>query len=759
MRHLLSAVVIWLACAGLSFAQDLPDYAAWETTATRAETAVENARASDSALGVLRSEVAGWRSQFEVAQEVNAARLETVRNQLQVLGPAPEEGATEDPDIAARRADLGDQIQRLEAPQLTAREALSRADGIIDEIDTIVRARQQAEVLRWVPSPLIPANILSGLRDWQQSWVSLFDRVQQQVMSPAARQTARANLPLILFLLVGALVLVLRARDWSDRAATRISQAGSLSGRRLAGFVVSLGQIAGPVLGVALLLRALRLTDFYGPRGVILLDWLLPAAAVGFGALWLGQRVFAPNERGVLNLPDHWQGVARRMTAALGLTLGLRWIATAFAAIDTYDDVARAVIAFPFILVGAYFLYRLGQALSKTPFPVDEEGLPAPSVFDRLMVTLGRIARVLACLAPLAAAVGYVNAGAFLIYPPVLSLGLIFLLALLGDVVGDAYGFVTGGEGRGDALTPVLIGFGMIVVAMPVFALIWGVRATDLSEVWQTAVQGVTLGETRISAGSLLTLVGVFVLGYFLTRLLQSALRTSVLPKTQLDAGGRTALVAGIGYIGIFLAALIAISAAGINLASIALVAGALSVGIGFGLQNIVSNFVSGIILLIERPVSEGDWIEVGGTHGYVRNISVRSTQIETFDRSDVIVPNADLISNKVTNYTRGKSVGRVIVPVGVAYGTDTRRVEAILQDIAEAHPMVLLRPPPGVVFQGFGADSMDFEIRAILRDVNFSLSVRSDMNHEIAKRFAEEEIEIPFAQRDLWLRNPEALK
>ncbi|MEL7125405.1 MAG: DUF3772 domain-containing protein [Pseudomonadota bacterium] len=757
------ALVLWACLAVSVAAQDGagPDYSAWETVASRAESAVETALASDEAFGNLRAEIVQWRSRFQDQLNANSSRIDTVNEQLAALGPAPEEGETEAEEIAARRAELNAQLERISTPRRTAEEAFSRANGIVGEIDEILRQRQADQLLNMGPWPVNVAIWPDAWRDVQETVIATVSGVRRAWGNPATRAQAQDNLPLVVVFVILGSALLARARYWSELLATRIQRSGTRNGAGAAGFFVSLGQIALPMLGLFFLLRAVGATDLFGARAEVILDALEPMGFGIFFALWLGSRIFPRDEAlpTPLTLPPERRTEGRIYTFLLGLTFAVFVLVQNMADFERYGLETMAVLQFPLIVMASVIAIRVGWLMRRTSGEADTDA-PVERPFGmRLIRLLGQGAIVIGLLSPLLAAAGYGTAAKELIFPYVLTLALFAVLALLQQLVRDIYSAVRPDQSAADSLIPTLVGFALVLLAAIPLSLIWGARVTDLIDLWSRLRMGLTIGEMTITPGSFFTLVVVFALGYVLTRGAQSAMKTSVLPKTKLDPGGQTAVVAGLGYVGIFLAAIVAITSAGIDLSNIAIVAGALSVGIGFGLQTIVSNFVSGIILLIERPISEGDWIEVGGQMGYVRNISVRSTRIETFDRTDVIVPNADLISGTVTNYTRGNTVGRVIVPVGVAYGTDTRRVEGILREIAEAHPMALANPAPMILFAGFGADSLDFEVRIIVRDVNWSLSVRNDINHQIAERFVSEGIEIPFAQRDVWLRNPETLQ
>lgn len=775
MRRLAVLAVCLLALAAATLvgpfgahAQDTAsiDYDQWESVAAEAESALENDEPTEPELSQLRADLVSWRSQLSDAQATNQSRITTLRDQISALGTAPGEGEEEPPEVASRRDELESQLARLEAPRLKAEEAYSRADGLVKEIDTIARERQTRRLLKLGPTPLNPALWMAAVKDLGASLGGVRDEVVSAWQEPEHRTRFRENLLPTGFFLLVALILLLRGRAWMERLTRYVQRKPTEtqhSGVR--GFLVSLGQVILPVLGLVMLVVALSYTELFGERGDILLENLPLLGLSFFVSRWLTLRLFPddPNRTAMLNLEPPKRAEMRFYGGLLGLLFGISLLLAELAVYEDYSDATRAVLIFPLILVTGLILFRLGSVLSRNQkladITTDEETVSG--LRGRLASLLGRALILVGIAGPVIGAVGYNMAAAFFIYPSVLSLGLIGILLVLQGVILDTYGVITrkSPEQSREALLPVLFGFLLALLSLPLFALFWGARIADLTELWTQFQNGFTISGVRISPGVFLTFAVVFAIGYAVTRLMQSGLRTTVLPKTKIDAGGRTAILSGIGYLGIFLSAILAITSAGIDLSSLAIVAGALSVGIGFGLQNIVSNFISGIILLIERPIAEGDWIDVGGHSGYVRDISVRSTRIETFDRTDVIVPNADLVSGVVTNWTRGNLLGRVRVPVGVAYGTDTRKVEKILREIAEDHPLVSLNPEPAVLFMGFGADSLDFEIRAILRDVNFVLSVHSDMNHVIARRFAEEGIEIPFAQRDVWLRNPESLQ
>lgn len=299
------------------------------------------------------------------------------------------------------------------------------------------------------------------------------------------------------------------------------------------------------------------------------------------------------------------------------------------------------------------------------------------------------------------------------------------------------------------------IGLNTLFSALLLAALIkiWGVSNGYFHSAVQVLVSGFTVGSIHITPLRIVLGLIVFAFLSMTVRLLRQRLLKQRVAQAE---DSHEALAVILGYVGFGLSFLFAVLIAGINLTGFAVIAGALSVGIGFGLQNIVNNFVSGIILLIERPIKPGDRIVVGQTEGYVKKISVRSTRITTPDRADVLVPNSELISGQVTNMMFQDNEFRVKIPIGVAYGSDTELVNRLLMDIATAHPCIVKEPDasPLVYFKQFADSSLNFELNCIIGDVNQRTRIISDLNFAIEKTFREHNIEIPFPQRDINIKS-----
>jgi small-conductance mechanosensitive channel len=264
-----------------------------------------------------------------------------------------------------------------------------------------------------------------------------------------------------------------------------------------------------------------------------------------------------------------------------------------------------------------------------------------------------------------------------------------------------------------------------------------------------------TIGEFSIDPGDLLIFGFIIWLSLKIAALVQFILNLDLMPRLDLPRGVPQTISRLTSYAVIAVGAVIASAAAGFDISRVTIIIGALGVGVGFGLQNIVNNFVSGLILLFERPIRVGDTLDLDNTGGVVDKIGMRATTVSTWDGAEIIVPNASLISGNVTNWTLNHNRRRMVIPVGVAYGTDAEKVAQLIVDVANNNKDVDARPEPTCLFVGFGDSSLDFQLRAWTAETKFS-RVSSDLRFAIVRTLAEAGIEIPFPQRDLHLRTPD---
>lgn len=281
----------------------------------------------------------------------------------------------------------------------------------------------------------------------------------------------------------------------------------------------------------------------------------------------------------------------------------------------------------------------------------------------------------------------------------------------------------------------------------------WSISSEWTQQVNVAFFNGFTVAESKIAPFRIILSLLFLSLGLLFIRIVKRYLHTKVVQNAK---GPQQAQIMIMGYVFVFIVVLLASITAGINLKGLALIAGALSVGIGFGLQNIVNNFVSGLVLLIERPIKPGDRIVVGDQEGYVAHIGLRSTRVNTIERSDVIVPNSELINTQVVNYMYNNKKWQIRLSIGVEYGSDIDLVKKLLLEVATSQEDILTdsRDEPQVLFMSFGDNALIFELRVVIKNVNQKYPITSDLNFAIAKIFRKNGVVLAFPQTDLHIKD-----
>jgi len=696
-------------------------------------------------------------------------RLQADKAQMDLFGPAPAAGQPAEPEqTALARAELNYHSSLLSGAQTAVNSTNLRIETLLNAIQDIRRKIFSSVLFQPIPGvyayetwanlpehvPAAARKISDLIADW---WQNVSDRREVGYIAIEA---------LLLSLVLGA---ACRRGIRRTRRSEETADPPPFWRRASAAAALVVFRALPVVMPVVFLYGMIASTQNLPER----IDWLFYLTAqslvIVFTVWALAGAVFSPNA--------HWRLVPTSDAAAARLR-SLSTLLTVVYSLTTFLYVATRLIQAPFALTIAIALPSslltagLVVALLRTPL-----GTASTSAPPRLFKLVRTIVWAIVGAIVVSALAGYLPLARFLAQQLVVTgsiLALIYLLLLWVDGFAQGLsddGAVVGGwlkrsaalEGarREQLALPIslFLKFAVLVLSVPLIMLQWGYTGPDIREWYWQLFFGLRIGNTDVTFGALLASILVFGVGYAAARLFQGWLDARVLLPAGISGGVRNSIRTGIGYVGIVIAALMAFSYAGFSLSNIAIIAGALSVGIGFGLQNLVNNFVSGLILLAERPIRVGDMVVVGGEEGYVRKISVRSTELETFDGAHVLVPNSYFVAEKVKNWTFRNNIRRIAIPIGVAYGSDTRQVQAVLLKVAADNPDILKTPGPAVTLDEFAPASVNFTLYAFIADITKTGSVRTELAMAILAAFAQAGIVIPFGQTDVTIRKMDWLR
>ena len=747
------------------------DLEAFKTELDDISKGFEEAHTEDELLA-LRQRLAPLRDQMRQRSGVLEPRLRQITDRLAELGAAPAAGAApEDATVAGERGQLTARQTEFDGAVKQARLLGGRADELADRINArrrqiftdrlFAHSANLFDPAFWASAAAaLPAEnrtVGSILRSWMV--------VARATYDPTSVLAAAATL-----LAIGAVAAV--AIYWTRRFTAR--PAPRRFDKALRALVILAAHAlaaAGLIAAFVVVLRDYRLIP--QPAADLLLGLAAGWAVAGFGR-GVAVALFAPRQSFRRLIPwadqaaDSYAAHLSWGAAALGVTILFNALHRASGAPLAPVVATWALFALAFSVIAMHLLWRSAQVDFRAEGATATAGTRLPWL--RVLLWPIAIAVVIALVA------GYVGLAAFLAVRVLavlavggaLTVALVFIDAFATEVLASdtprgrraaaLFGISPNALDLLTALVSAVVRLFLIVVAVLVLVGYSGLFADDIVGVfqisrWDFAIGGITLAPSDIFAA-----LAILLIGFVAVRAAQRWLETQFLPRTRLDAGLQNSIAALSGYSALVAVLALALGALGIDLQKIALIAGALSVGIGFGLQSVVSNFVCGLILLAERPIRVGDWVVVKNEEGWVRRISVRATEIETFDRASVIIPNQDFITGVVKNWTHGNTMGRVVVKVRVAFDSDAEKVREVLRVCGEDHPQVLRAPPPMVYLMGIGDIGLEFELRCLIANVEQSIAVSTELRLEILRRFAQHAIRIAFLPHDARAPGPAAV-
>ncbi|SFU60619.1 Small-conductance mechanosensitive channel [Methylobacterium sp. 174MFSha1.1] len=687
-------------------------------------------------------------------------RLDAAKERLTQLGPKPKE--PEGADVAQERAQREAGVAEIDDTLRLARSLLVQSEQITDQISNRRRAAFTRALFERTDGLVSPNLWMRATNDLSRDLRALKSSLDDSVSQVQRRGTA-LNLFLLALAIGVSVALYVGRRHIAPRIGHRSSKTAQPSRyvRVMAAWRVFLVGAVPAVLGSFLVGYTLDLTELLPVR-------LMPAAHRIVASLAFVAVVEAMAD--ALLSPDRpaWRLVAMTDATAERLNRLVIAIASVIAVGRTIEGLNEGIsLSLPVTIVtkgvfAAVVAVVLAEGLRRFAARAEtDEACLGPYIAAESTTGIGGPLRILGWIVVAAigvsALVGYIALSSFLIdqlmwtaiaaailYLAISSVDAVVASALQDDSrIATALQANTGLRKRSLNQIAVLIsGFVRVLLLTAAGVLLlasWGVDSTDIFAWAQAAFFGFTVGGVTISLSTIAIAIGLFTLGLVITKAVQRWLENTYLPATDLDPGLRNSISTVSGYVGFLLTIALAFSYLGLSLEKLTIVAGALSVGIGFGLQSIVNNFVSGLLLLWERPIRVGDLVVIGDNEGYVRRISVRSTEIQTFDRSAVIVPNSNLISGVVKNRVRGDRTGRVTITVSVLRNQDPVHAAELIAGCAKAHPEVLKEPPPRVVFRKIGDPFLEFELIAMITDVGSQAKVQSDLNFAVFKTLSDE--------------------